>query len=267
MVKLKNYDGVVKHFVLLLTFAVFTSCIEKKCTLVKIEGKQIGITNKNTEISTQKASQQVQQIENFIKPYRTKIDADLNIVLSNAPETIDKSGVWQTPMGNLLADITFDKSNKVFQMREHLAVDICVLNHGGIRTIIPKGDVTARNAYEIMPFENSAVVVALKGAQVLEIANYVISEKKPHPLRGMKFTIDKNNQAVAILVGESALDLNKIYYVATSDYLSYGNDNMLFFKKGIHKYDLQYKLRNMIIDYFKENKFIEANKDIRIIKE
>jgi hypothetical protein len=42
---------------------------------------------------------------------------------------------------------------------------------------------------------------------------------------------------------------------------------MLFFKKGIQKYDLEYKLRNIIIDYFKENKSIVANKDIRITKE
>ncbi len=258
MVKLKNYNGVVKHFVLLLTFIAVISCAEKKYTVTKIEGKEIGITNKNSDVA---------DIENFIKPYRDKIDADLNTVLSNAPETIDKSGEWQTPMGNFLADITFEKSNKVFQMREQKSVDICVLNHGGIRTIIPKGDVTARNAFEIMPFENSAVIVALKGEQVLEIANYIISEKKPHPLKGMTFTINKNNQPKNILVGGNPLDTNKIYYVATSDYLSYGNDNMLFFKKGIQKYNLEYKLRNIIIDYFKDNKTIVANKDIRITKE
>ena len=258
MVKLKNYNGVVKHFVLLLTFTAIISCAEKKYTVTKIEGKEIGITNKNSEVA---------EIENFIKPYRDKIDADLNIVLANAPETIDKSGEWQTPMGNFLADITFEKSNKVFQIREQKSVDICVLNHGGIRTIIPKGDITARNAFEIMPFENSAVVLAIKGEQVIDIANYIIAEKKPHPLKGMIFTIDKNNHPKNILVGGNPLDVNKIYYVATSDYLSYGNDNMLFFKKSIQKYNLDYKLRNIIIDYFKENKTITANKDIRITKE
>jgi 2',3'-cyclic-nucleotide 2'-phosphodiesterase (5'-nucleotidase family) len=258
MVKLKNYNGVVKHFVLLLTFAAVISCAEKKYTLNKIEGKEIGITDKNTEIP---------EIENFIKPYRAKIDTDLNIVLSNAPETIDKSGEWQTPMGNFLADITFEKSNKLFQLQEKKSIDICILNHGGIRTVIPKGDVTARNAFEIMPFENTAVVMALKGEQVLEIANYIISEKKPHPLKGMTFTIDKNNQPKNVLVGGNPLDVNKIYYVASSDYLSYGNDNMLFFKKAIQKYNLYYKLRDIIIDYFKENKSIVANKDIRITKE
>jgi hypothetical protein len=55
--------------------------------------------------------------------------------------------------------------------------------------------------------------------------------------------------------------------VVTSDYLSFGNDNMLFFKKGIRKFDLDYKLRNIIIDYFKENKIIVVKKDNRITKE
>ena len=63
------------------------------------------------------------------------------------------------------------------------------------------------------------------------------------------------------------LEMDSIYYVVTSDYLANGNDNMLFFKKGIQKFDLDYKLRNIIIDYFKENKSIEAKTNIRIIKE
>jgi 2',3'-cyclic-nucleotide 2'-phosphodiesterase (5'-nucleotidase family) len=258
MAKLKNYNVVLKQIVLLLTFLLVISCADKKYYVTRIEGKEIGITNKNGEVG---------QIENIIKPYREKIDADLNAVLSYAPETIDKSGEWQTSMGNFLADITFEKSDKVFHMREKKSIDICLLNHGGIRNIIPKGDITARTAYEIMPFENTAVVIALKGEQVLEIANYIISEKKPHPLKGMTFTIDKNNQPTAILVNKIPLDINKIYYVATTDYLSFGNDNMLFLKKGIQKFDLDYKLRNIIIDYFKENKIIVANKDNRITKE
>lgn len=258
MVKLKNYNVVMKLFVLLLTFHIAVSCAEKKYFVTKIEGKQIGVTKEFIESIP---------IEDIIKPYRNKIDADLNAVLANAPETIDKNGEWQTPMGNFLSDITFEKSNKIFQLREKKSIDICLLNHGGIRTIIPKGDVTARNAYEIMPFENSAVVIALKGEQVLEMVNFIISEKKPHPLKGMTFTIDNKNAPKNILIGGNPIDINKIYYVVTSDYLATGNDNMLFFTKGFQKYDLEYKLRNIIIDYFKENKVITASNDKRVIKE
>jgi 2',3'-cyclic-nucleotide 2'-phosphodiesterase (5'-nucleotidase family) len=267
MVKLKNYNGVVKHFVLLLTFTAIISCAEKKYAVTKIEGKEIGITDKNSEVVGSSASEQAQRIENFIKPYRDRIDADLNTVLGNAPETIDKSGEWQTPMGNFLADITFEKSDKVFQLREKKSIDICLLNHGGIRSIISKGNITARTAYEVMPFENSAIVIGLKGEQISEIVTYIISEKKPHPLKGLTFTINKNNQPANILIQGKPLQNDKVYYVVTSDYLSNGGDNMLFFKKGVEKYDLDYKLRNIIIDYFKENKTITANKDIRITKE
>ena len=69
------------------------------------------------------------------------------------------------------------------------------------------------------------------------------------------------------MINGKTLDHNKVYYVVTSDYLSNGGDNMIFFKKGVEKYNLDYKLRNIIIDYFKENKMIVPNKDIRITKE
>lgn len=258
MVKLKNYNVVLKHFVLLLTFIFVISCAEKKYAVTRIEGKEIGVTDKNSEVAA---------IEDFIKPYRDKIDEDLNKVLATAPETLDKTGEWQTSAGNFLADITFEKSNPVFEQREKKSLDICLLNHGGIRSIIPKGNVTARTAYEIMPFENSAIVVGLKSEQILEMVNYIISEKKPHPLKGLTFTIDKNNQPKNILVNSKALESNKTYYVVTSDYLYNGGDNMVFFKKGVDVYNLDYKLRNIIIDYFKENKTIVASKDIRITKE
>jgi hypothetical protein len=42
---------------------------------------------------------------------------------------------------------------------------------------------------------------------------------------------------------------------------------MLFFKKATERFDLEYKLRNIIIDYFKANKVIKAEKDQRISKE
>lgn len=258
MVKLKNYNVVLKQFVLILTFALLLSCGEKKYFVTKIEGKKISVENSVIESA---------EIENFVKPYRDNIDKDLSQILSFAPETLDKTGIWQTPIGNFLSDITLEKAQPIFEKRENKSIDICLLNHGGIRSIIPSGNVTARTAYEIMPFENTTIVVGLKAEQIEEIAAYIISEKKPHPLSGMSFTIDKNNNPTSILVNNKPLEKNKIYYVVTSDYLVNGGDNMTFFQKGVEKYNLDYKLRNVLIDYFKTNKEIKANTNIRINKE
>lgn len=259
MVNLKNYNVVSKHFVLLLTFLLLISCGKQSYDVTKIEGKKIGISEKQSSDS---------EIETFIKPYRDHIDKDLSEILAYCPETLEKSkGEWQTNIGSFLADITLEKSNKVFTTREKKSIDICLLNHGGIRSIIPKGNVTARTAFEIMPFENSAIVIGLKAEQIAEIANYIVSEKKPHPLAGMSFTIDKNNAVKNILVQGKPLENDKTYYVVTSDYLSNGGDNMNFFKKGIQSFDIDYKLRNILIDYFKEVDTLKINNDIRITKE
>lgn len=258
MVNLKNYNVAIKPFVLFLTFIFTVSCSHQKLYVTQIEGKQIPITNQIEEVAA---------IEAFIKPYRDHIDVDLSTFLAYAPQTIDKSGEWQSAIGNLFADICLQKGNLVFHLREKKAIDLCVLNHGGIRSIIPKGDVTPKTAFEIMPFENNLVVIALKGAQIYEIAEYIISEKKPHPLSGMTFTIDAENKPKNIQIQGKPFNIETIYYVATNDYLANGGDNMLFFKEGIQKYDLDYKLRNILIDYFKEVDTIPVITDVRITKE
>jgi 2',3'-cyclic-nucleotide 2'-phosphodiesterase (5'-nucleotidase family) len=259
MVKLKKYNGFLKLFVIFLTLFSLFSCSQKNYNLTKIEGKQLPITEKAAETPA---------IENFIKPYRDHINKDLDSVLAYCPETLDKStGKWQSTIGNLMADVCIERGNLVFNAREKKNIDICLLNHGGIRAILPKGNVTSRTAFEIMPFENSLVVVALKGDQILEITSYIIKVQKAQPLSGMTFTIAKDKTAKNILVQGKPLDLNKTYYVATNDYLANGGDSMSFFAKGIQKFDLNYKLRNVLIDYFKQVDTIPVPRDVRITEE
>jgi 2',3'-cyclic-nucleotide 2'-phosphodiesterase (5'-nucleotidase family) len=166
-----------------------------------------------------------------------------------------------------MADVCVKRGNLVFKKRENKTIDLCLLNHGGIRAILPKGNVTSRTAFEIMPFENNLVVLAMKGEQIADIAAYIIKEKKPQPLSGMTFTIAKDNTAKNIQIQGKPLDINKVYYVATNDYLANGGDNMSFFAKNIQKFDLNYKLRDVLIDYFKEVDTIPAPRDIRITEE
>lgn len=233
-------------FVILLTFNFFTSCKSTSSyQITKIEGKKIGITNEKGEDET---------ISSYVKPYKDAIDKDLSSVLAYCPETQDKSkGKWQTNIGNLLAEITFELGNPVFQKRENKNLDICLLNHGGIRAMIPKGDVTTRTAFEVMPFENSLIIVGLSGKEIRTLAEYILKEKKPHPLYGIKIFIDKETLKInRIEINNQPLDDNRIYYVGTSDYLANGGDNMTFFKESSIKFDMDYKLRNMLIDYFKK---------------
>lgn len=259
MINLKKYTTYIYRFVLFLTIVGLSACSTTGLQNSKIEAKKIAI---NGEFSGE------EKIENFIAPYRNHINKDLDSVLAYAPETFDKSkGKWQTNIGNLMADATFERTDKIFYAREGKHIDVCLLNHGGIRAIIPKGNVTTRTAYEIMPFENSAIVIALKGEQLKEMADYIARERKPHPLSGMRIVLDANGLVKNISVQDKPLDTNKVYYVATSDYLSGGGDSMTFFKTNSGSYSLDYKLRNLFIDYFKEVDTLPTSTLQRIVTE
>ncbi|WP_317168289.1 5'-nucleotidase [Flavobacterium silvaticum] len=244
----------LRRFVLFLTFA--SCCILSGCSssVTQIKGSNFAVTEKAGSSS---------EIDKFIKPYRDKIDADMNTVLAFAPQTIDKSGKLQTPIGNLFADMTLESARFLLSKRENKTVDFCLLNAGGVRSIIPKGNVTTRVAYEIMPFDNNLIVVELKGQQVQELLEYFASEKKPHPIAGIHFDI-KDGKPENVFIGSVPFDNNRNYTVATSDYLYNGGDNMLFFKKAVAKYDLDYKLRNVLIDYFEKNDTIVPDASERV---
>lgn len=247
----------MKHFVLFITFLIFISCSTKQYNVSKIEGRKIEI---NQELPI------IAEFETFIKPYRDHINKDLDSVLAFAPETLDKSkGQWQTNIGNFMADVCFEKASILFEKRHQKKIDICLLNHGGIRSIIPKGSITSRTAFEVMPFENSINVIALKGVQIEEMATYLISEKKPHPVSGLKININASNEIISILVNDKTVNKSETYYVATSDYLSNGGDNMTFFQKNEGVFDLDYKIRNLLIDHFKEVDTLKVSTEKRII--
>lgn len=259
MVNLKKYIQIFKLFVIFLTLFSIISCSTQSYQLTKIEGKRITV---NETLNTTEA------IDHYITPFRENIDNDLNTVLAFCPETLDKSsGKWQSTIGNLMADACIARGNTILQARENKTIDICILNHGGIRSTLPKGNVTTRTAFQIMPFENSLVVLTLKGETVMELIRYFIKTQKAQPLSGLTFTIDKNQQAKDIKILGKPIDLSSEYQVATNDYLANGGDDMDFFKKGIKTYDLNYKLRNVLIDYFKQLGTIPVLKEIRITEE
>ncbi|HLV37964.1 5'-nucleotidase [Xanthomarina sp.] len=242
-----------------LFFIVFiVGCKQETHYLTRIEGKQIAITD---SLATDA------HIEAFVKPYRDHLNKDLDSVISYATNTYSKSdGELNTAIGNLFADVMFEEGNPVFKQRTGKNIDMVLANHGGIRAIISKGNITTRTAFEIMPFENSIVVAPIKGSQVNQMIAYLLEAKRAHPISKLKIVVDKNYQLVEATINNKPIDTSKIYYVATNDYLYNGGDGMDFFKPNDTLYILNYKIRNAFLDYFRKHDTINPVIDDRFIK-
>ena len=206
------------------------------------------------------------EVIDFIKPYKKNIDKHMDSVLSYAPIDYDKkNGLLNTAIGNMMADVTLNLSNPIYKARTNKNIDFVLLNHGGIRSMISKGDITLRTAYKVMPFENSVVVCELNGEDVYELINYLTLNKKAHPISGINIVLDKNYNLMEAKINGKRIEKNKIYSVATSDYLLNGGDKMTFFSKSKKNTTLDYKIRNVLIDYFKEVDTVAFKIDNRFV--
>lgn len=243
-----------KIIISIFTILLLLSCKNEPQVLVKVEGKLLPITE---EIQSKK------EIEDFIQPYREKVEAEMNTVLSYTEKDLVRTdGELESSLGNLMADLCFDMANPVFKSRTTNNIDFALFNYGGIRAGITKGDIKTENAFQLMPFENNLVVVELTSEKIKELVNYLIANNRAHPL-SKHINLEITKKGYNLKINNLPLNDSKTYFVLTSDYLQNGGDKMDFFKNPVSIQNLNYKVRNAIIDYFKDTDTINVKLDGR----
>ncbi|WP_029489346.1 5'-nucleotidase C-terminal domain-containing protein [Ochrovirga pacifica] len=234
----------------------FVSCKNSTQQLSKIVGKNIAIDSAMVANTA---------IDSMIAPYKTQLDREMQQILTYTPVTLQKkTDQQQSNLGNLMADLTYQMAQPIFQNKTKQTIDFALFNSGGIRALISKGNVTKEHAFKLMPFENQLVVVQLSGKKTEELIHYFIQGKKAHPLsKQIKLTIH-NDQSYELSIRGQKFDPNKNYLVLTSDYLQHGGDGMDFFKNPIALTKIDLKVRDAIIQYFKKTDTLKARIDHRI---
>lgn len=205
-------------------------------------------------------------VTKFIAPYKSKIDNDLNITLSYTKTEISKNDdPWNSSLGSLISEIGYETCNLKFFHQKRQNIDVVLFNYGGIRSTINKGNISKRTAFEVMPFENKFLVLKVKGSVLIELAQYIINDKKAHPISGMKIYYKTKAKEIECFISNEKIESEKFYHLLTSDYLANGGDNMIFLKNSLESTDLNYKVRDALIDYFSVHKEITVSKIENII--
>lgn len=237
---------------------VFFSCKSKPIFLQRIEGKQIAVSDKISPDTT---------IVRLVAPFKNQLESDMNEVLAYTPTDLVRSRETdETNIGNFMADLCYKRGNAVFNKKTGKNLDFVLLNIGGIRANISKGNVTTRNAFEVMPFENSMVVTELSYEKIIELLEYLTKSGNPHPTSKDLKLVFKDDKLVSAKINNEEFSKERTYFVLTSDYLQTGGDRMNFFKEPISLVNLEYKIRTAIIDELKEIDTIKAKVDGRVIR-
>ena len=202
---------------------------------------------------------------NEIAPYKVGMEREMKGVLIYSEQNMMK-GYPEGLLGSFVADLTLKKARDYFMHTgndldpgQPGGGDFCILNNGGLRASLPKGEITKGNIYEVMPFGNEVVVVTLSGNKTKELLDF-IARGNGAPISGLKMGI-KNKTPVNIMIDKEPFDIKKNYRIVTSDYLAGRGGRWDFFSDPINIDFLEYKIRDAIIDFL-----IEENKQGHTIK-
>lgn len=183
-------------------------------------------------------------LETILKPYRDSLESQVNAVLIYSDEAMAKAQP-ESALGNMLADIMLMEVSRKYE-----AVDVALLNYGGIRASLPKGEVTMGAVMEIMPFMNYVVILEMDGRLMQQLLDHWAA-KGGTPISGARFARE-DKKAVDVTIGGKPIQPDQRYKLATIDYLADGGDGCDFLKNAEVRMRTPELVRDLYVTVFKQ---------------
>ncbi len=195
------------------------------------------------------------RVQSIIDHWNAQLQARLDNVVGKSAISWDgeRASVrtQETNLGNLVADV----------IRHAVEADIAMTNGGGIRASIHAGDIRVADVYNVLPFDNSLVVVEMMGMDILEALEHsvrLLPEQNGAFLQvsGITYEVDPSalpgGRVINAKVGENRLAAGKYYTVATNDFLAAGGDGYETFLNATVVAETGIMLRDVMVDYIAE---------------
>lgn len=132
-----------------------------------------------------------------------------------------RTGRPESDLGNWSADALKLAAESIFGY----PVDMSIINLGGIRVTMPDGEVLLDDIVSMFPFKNYICCVSIAGTDIRYILDFWARRNRPEAIGGARFTI-RDGKAADITVAGKALDDERLYRVATVDFLLDGGDSL-----------------------------------------
>ncbi|MCJ8008656.1 bifunctional metallophosphatase/5'-nucleotidase [Lederbergia wuyishanensis] len=157
------------------------------------------------------------EVSAILAKYKEMVGPILNEVVGFAAVPMDggypiKGIIGDNALGNLIAD----------GMNYEMKSDFALMNGGGIRDILDKGEITWEDLFNIQPFNNTLITVTIPGSALEPILNAQISSYGPDvSIGGFSYTWDSaTNKVVNIYLPDGTpIDKNGTYTLTVNNYM------------------------------------------------
>lgn len=227
----------MKKHILILALATLSAC-NSSYHLTNRTANRIGVDSVTASADSSVAS--------FLYPYRQGLEKTMNEVLAHSSGRIEK-GQPEAPLNDLLTDALLKQAIQ----RYGKPIDCSHLNFGGIRSNLPEGNITTGSIFEVMPFDNQLMVLTVNGATLKQMLNHFAKGNKL-VVGGLRAVLHNEQVQSVTFTNGRTLQPDDTYTVVMSDYVANGGDDAGFLKNPIKSENINYLMRDALLDYFRE---------------
>lgn len=161
----------------------------------------------------------------LLADYKPKVDSINGIVIGKAMGDFNR----KPELMNWMADFVLTDAKRLTNKK----IDMAIVNGGGVRSPILKGNITKGNIMQSFPFDNYEVVLEIKGSDLIATLDSMAAGGGNGVSRNVSALISpKEGKCQSLTINGKTIDPEKLYYVATINYLAAGNDGMEPLKNG-----------------------------------
>lgn len=200
------------------------------------------------------------EYEVFIDSMVAIAEAGMDDIIGFSERTIPRGDAAKGLMGHIVADA----------MREAVDADFAFTNLGGIRDIIRSGNISKRDVFKVLPFNNELIEIWVTGKEFLEILETrVASMRQGLFVSGIEYKFNRQRpeyeRTTHLLIDGEPLDLDKEYKVVTTDFLADGNARLYLLSDipESKKYSRGVTMRDALIQYIKKHSPMDPELDGR----
>lgn len=162
-------------------------------------------------------------VEALVMPYRAGIDS---LMAAPVGRTAKEMPHGSAEILNFATDLVWERGKEIAEN-----VDFALLNKGGIRRGLPKGTITEGEIITMLPFNNRVQVIDIAGKDILPALEQMarVGGNGVSGNMEVSFSYDKSDKEAeieSVTIDGKPLDANRIYRVATIDYMANGGDYM-----------------------------------------
>lgn len=185
------------------------------------------------------------EVSAMVSHFSSEIDGLYGKVIGKLKDRWENVHGKESIIGDWVSDV----------LRKRLYTDLAIINSGAIRKDLGPGDITVRDILEMLPFDNEIVTFVCSGRKLRSIAEQNISYQAegyiyPLQISGMTCSwhkTDSGNKIVELLIDGEPVDTNRIYTVASLDYVVIYNSIRYFGFKVKAFIKTSYRLPDLVI--------------------